>query len=752
MRTVFNLNATWAFSKEVTSLPAQFPAEWEQVNLPHSWNAIDGQDGGNDYFRGTGYYAKNLSKADLPQADRYYLEIRGANSSADVYIGGKHMAHHDGGYSTWRVDITNELSEDNLLVIAVDNSPSDRVYPQMADFTFYGGLYRDVNIVCVNESHFDLDYYGTPGIKVTPVVDGTAANVEVEVFITNPTANQSICYQIQDAEGNTVAIKDSADTKVSFRIENVHKWHGRKDPYLYTAKALLVSGDNVLDSVTTRFGCRSYVIDPENGFILNGEEYPLRGVSRHQDRLGIGNALLPEHHKEDMDLICEVGATTIRLAHYQHDQYFYDLCDERGMVIWAEIPYISSHMPAGRENTISQMKELIIQNYNHPSIVVWGLSNEISINGATPDLIENHHILNNMCHEMDATRPTTMAVVSMCSMDSEYVRIPDTVSYNHYFGWYGGEVEDNGPWLDKFHAMHPDKCLGVSEYGAENILSWHSAEPENHDYTEEYANHYHQEMLKTFAARPYLWATHQWNCFDFAADARNEGGVQGRNNKGLITYDRKTKKDAFYLYKAWWNPEPMVFVSGGRFVNRAPEERNVIVYTNCETVTLVVNGVDVATKKAVDHMITFENVALNDGENTVTAYAGEIKANTIKVCGVAEHDYSYDLPDGNQGVNWFDDPELVAMKKAFKYPKDAFSIKDKMGALMDHPETAKILGGLMQSFMSGNSLMGSMGEISPEMMSFMRNMRLSDALKMAGDAVPMKMKLDLNLALNQIKK
>jgi len=313
-------------------------------------------------------------------------------------------------------------------------------------------------------------------------------------------------------------------------------------------------------------------------------------------------------------------------------------------------------------------------------------------------------------------------------------------------------VEDNGPWFDKFHALNPDIPLGVSEYGAENILSWHSAEPENHDYTEEYANHYHQEMLKTFAKRPFLWSTHQWNCFDFAADARNEGGVQGRNNKGLVTYDRKTKKDAFYLYKAWWNEDPMVFVSGGRFVNRAPGERNVIVYTNCEDITLVVNGVDVETKKAVDHMVTFENVALNDGENTVTAYSGCVKANEVILCGVAEHDFSYDLPDGNQGVNWFDDPELVAMKKAFKYPKDAYSIKDKMGTIMDHPQAGALLAALMQQAMSGNKLMSSMGQMSDEMMKFMRNMRLNDMLKMAGDTVSMKDKLALNQALNAIKK
>ena len=668
MRTVLNFNATWAFSKEATSLPAQFPADWAQVNLPHSWNATDGQDGGNDYYRGTAYYAKTFSKQDLPQADRYYLEIRGANSSADVYLGGKHLAHHDGGYSTWRVDVTNELDQDKLLVIAVDNSPNDRVYPQMADFTFYGGLYRDVNIICVNESHFDLDYYGTPGIKITPVVDGTAADVEVEVFITNPKAGQTVSYQILDVNGNTVAIKESADSKVSFRIENVHKWHGRKDPYLYTAKALLVSGGNVLDSVTARFGCRSFRIDPENGFILNGEEYPLRGVSRHQDRLGIGNALLPEHHSEDMDLICEVGATTIRLAHYQHDQYFYDLCDERGLVIWAEIPYISSHMPTGRENTISQMKELITQNYNHPSIVVWGLSNEISINGATPDLIENHHILNNLCHEMDSTRLTTMAVVSMCSMDDPYVRIPDTVSYNHYFGWYGGDTTMNGPWFDKFHAKYPNQPIGCSEYGCE-ALNWHTSDPKQGDYTEEYQAYYHEELIKQLFTRKYMWATHVWNMFDFGADARAEGGENGQNHKGLVTMDRRYKKDAFYAYKAWLNPDPMVHICGKRYIDRVEEVTKVTVYSNLPSVELFANGVSLGVKEAADHFFYFD--VPNNGETTLVAKAGELTDESF-IRKVDTFNEAYRLVEKGAILNWFD----INVRDGY------FSLNDKMGDIM----------------------------------------------------------------------
>ena len=565
-----------------------------------------------------------------------------------------------------------------------------------------------------------------------------------------------IKVELKDAEGNVVGSGSAAAAEhahVLISVKEPHLWNGLADPYCYQCVASIVKGEEVLDTVTVTYGYRSFHVSPDTGFYLNGKSLPLRGVARHQDRLNKGWAISKEDHAEDVALIKELGANTIRLAHYQHDQYFYDLCDKTGFVLWAEIPFISQFIPTEEayKNTISQMTELIAQNYNHPAICFWGISNEILIGPDREDLRQNLRDLNELAKAMDPSRLTTMAQVSMTPMDSEHNFITDVVSYNHYFGWYGGDVEDNGPWLDKFHAMHPDKCLGVSEYGAENILTWHSAEPENHDYTEEYANYYHQEMLKTFAKRPYLWATHQWNCFDFAADARNEGGVQGRNSKGLITYDRKTKKDAFYLYKAWWNPEPMIWVSGCRFVNRGPGERNVIVYTNCDEVTLVVNGKDVAAKKAEDHMIVFENVIV-DGENVVTAYAGDVKANTVTFQGVADHDYSYDLPDGNQGANWFDDPKLVEMKKAFQYPKDAYSIKDKMGALMENPETAKLLGGLMQGFMGGNAMMASMGEMSEEMMGFMRAMRLSDALKMAGDKVSMEMKLKLNQALNQIKK
>jgi len=668
VRNIVSINNNWYFSKEATAVPETLCTDWEAVNVPHCWNAVDGQDGGNDYWRGTAYYAKSITKAELPAADRYYLEIQGANSSADVYLNGKHLAHHDGGYSTWRVDLTETLEDENLLVIAVDNAANDRVYPQMADFTFYGGLYRNVNIIAVSESHFDLDYYGTPGIKVTPVMEDSDAKTEVEVFLTNAKEGQFIRYTLMNKEGKVLGAKDTADKKIIFRIKNAHLWHGRKDPYLYSVKAELVEGGEVLDTVSTRFGCRSYKIDPENGFILNGEEYPLRGVSRHQDRWGFGNALLREHHEEDIELICEVGATTIRLAHYQHDQYFYDLCDEKGLVIWAEIPYISNHMPTGRENTISQMKELITQNYNHPSIVVWGLSNEISIAGSTPDLLENHNILNDMCHEMDKTRPTTMAVVSMCSMDDPYVRIPDTVSYNHYFGWYGGDTTMNGPWFDEFHKKYPNQPIGCSEYGCE-ALNWHTSDPQQGDYTEEYQAYYHEELIKQLFTRKYMWATHVWNMFDFGADARAEGGENGQNHKGLMTFDRKYKKDAFFAYKAWLSDEPFVHLCGKRYIDRVEDVTKVTVYSNQPTVELFANGESLGVKEAPDHFFYFD--VPNVGETNLVAVAGECRDESV-IRKVDTFNEEYRMKEVGAILNWFD----ITEKEGY------FCLNDKMSDIM----------------------------------------------------------------------
>ena len=746
MRQIVNLNADWLFSKETCDTPTTLPTGWEAVTLPHSWNAKDGQDGGNDYYRGACWYVKAVDKASLPAADRYYLELQGANSSADVYVSGKHLAHHDGGYSTWRVDVTDSLTGSDVLAIKVDNSANDTVYPQMADFTFYGGIYRDVSILCVSESHFDLDYYGGPGLQVTPAIEGKDANVEVIAYVTGMKEGQQLRYTIKAACGCEIQTLTTAETKVNLEIKDVHLWHGRKDPYLYTATVELLDGETVLDNVSTRFGCRTFRIDPDNGFILNGEEYPLRGVSRHQDRWGFGNALLPEHHREDIELICEVGATTIRLAHYQHAQYFYDLCDEKGLVIWAEIPYISKHMPGGRENTISQMKELITQNYNHPSIVVWGLSNEIGIGGSDEDLLENHRILNSMCHEMDKTRLTTIAAVSMCKIDDPYLQIPDVVSYNHYFGWYGGETSMNGPWFDKFHQTHPRIPIGCSEYGCE-ALNWHTSEPVQGDYTEEYQSYYHEELIKQLFTRKYMWATHVWNMFDFGADARSEGGENGQNHKGLVTFDRKYKKDSFYAYKAWLSDDPFVHLCSKRYIDRVEDVTRVTVYSNQPEVELFANGVSLGKKTAEDHFFKFD--VPNVGETKLEAVAGECRDESV-IRKVDTFNEAYRLKEEGAILNWFD----IETREGYLCLNDKMSevLKTFRGKLIFAKVAKKMLGGGKK----GGKVKAAGFEVGPEMMSMMGGFTVLRLFTMMGGMANVKFTkeelLAMNKKLNRIKK
>ena len=440
-------------------------------------------------------------------------------------------------------------------------------------------------------------------------------------------------------------------TDVTLMLEGAHRWDGLKDPYLYTAEAELLSQDgSVLDEVSTCFGVRSFSFDPKKGFFLNGRSYPLHGVSRHQDRKGIGNALTPAMHEEDIKLICEIGANTVRLAHYQHDQHFYDLCDERGLVVWAEIPYISEHLAHGNENTRSQMEELIVQNANHPSIVCWGLSNEITI--STHDkkaMLENHHALNDLCHKLDPSRFTTLACYAMCGPFNRTAFVSDVVSWNLYLGWYVPGLFLNDLWFGFFHLVHPMRTVGMSEYGCEAMPNLHSEHPRRGDHTEEYQCIYHEYMLRFFGRHPYLWATHVWNMFDFAADARNQGGEPGMNHKGLVTFDRATKKDAFYLYKCWWNPEPMVHICSKRFRDRAQDRIRVKVYSNQPEVTLCVNGEAVAAKQA-DRVFTFD-ITLQPGRNAIVAKAGAL-SDTAEFWRVRKENGAYSLKGKGGGGNW----------------------------------------------------------------------------------------------------
>ena len=587
------------------------------VDLPHTWNARDGQDGGNDYWRGTCIYRTHFAAPQFNTAShQVWIQFDGVNASAHVVLNGSPVCNHDGGYSTFRANITELLRDENELTVEVDNSKNDRVYPQKADFTFYGGIYRDVSLMVVSKNHFTLDYFGGPGIRITPTVQGADASVQVTTW---HDGEGEVSIELLDAAGNTVATGKGPD--ITLTIFNAHLWNGVKDPYLYSCKARLVVNGTVEDETTTRFGVRSFKVDPKKGFFLNGKSYPRHGVSRHQDRKGLGNAITREMHDEDMALIKEIGANTIRLAHYQHDQYFYDLCDEVGMVVWAEIPYISEHMPNGRENTISQMKELIIQNYNHPCIVCWGVSNEITISTKDKkDMLDNHRQLNDLCHEMDKTRLTTLACYAMCGPFNRSAHITDMVSWNLYLGWYVPGFILNDLWMGFFHLCFPNRPFGYSEYGAEGMPNLHSTHPHRGDHTEEYQAKYHEYMLRCFKRHPWMWATHVWNMFDFAADARDQGGEPGMNHKGLVTFDRKTKKDSFYLYKAWWSDEAFVHICSKRFVERTGSTATVKVYSNQSTVALYVNGNKVGEQTG-EHVFTFK-VPLN-GELHIQAVAGD---------------------------------------------------------------------------------------------------------------------------------
>mgnify|MGYP002621244862 FL=1 len=609
MRTVTKLMKNWQFTGPDGKTAA--------VELPHTWNNIDGQDGGNDYKRGSCTYQTTFAAPAFDaDSQQVWLQFEGVNASAAVTLNGTEVICHDGGYSTFRADITALLAEQNTLTVVADNSKNDRVYPQKADFTFYGGIYRDVSLLVVSKNHIALDYLGSCGVRITPTVKGSSADIRVQ---TRVEGEGEVEITVTDAAGSTVLTGTGTDTTLT--MQHPRLWDGVRDPYLYNCTVRLVKDGQPVDEVTQRFGVRSFSVDPQKGFFLNGRAYPLHGVSRHQDRKGLGNAITREMHDEDMALIRELGVNTVRLAHYQHDQYFYDLCDKYGMVIWAEIPYISEHLPNGRENTISQMKELIHQNYNHPSIVCWGVSNEITISTKDKaDMLDNHHVLNDLCHKMDPTRLTTLACYAMCGPFNPVAHITDLVSWNLYLGWYVPGLFLNDLWMDFFHLVYPNRPLGFSEYGAEGMPNLHSAHPRRGDHTEEYQAKYHEYMLKCFDRHPWLWATHVWNMFDFAADARDQGGEPGMNHKGLVTFDRKTKKDSFYLYKAWWSEENFVHICSKRFTDRTEKEIEVKVYSNQKTVALYADGKKLAEQTG-EHIFKFR-VPLH-GEMELNAVAGD---------------------------------------------------------------------------------------------------------------------------------
>ena len=725
MREIISLNENWTLS---------FPKgdhATEQVNLPHTWNAVDGNDGNGSYLRTTGVYTRTFTAPKQPrEGGRTYVEVLAAALNSTVKVNGQVATTHEGGFSIFRADITDLCHEgENELTIEVSNEDTPSMYPSSADFTFYGGLYRGVNLISVPDAHFDLDYYGGPGMMVTPVpTEDGGANFTIKSFVTNPADDLTVMYSIEDCFGREVAsaVRGSADTEVTIYVPDAQLW-SMDEPNLYTVIATLQRNNEEVDEIAANVGVRSFKVTPDEGFSINGVPTPLRGVSRHQDRVFEGNALTAEEHYDDAMLIKELGANTIRLAHYQHSQDFYDACDEIGFAVWAEIPFISVFKKGegAHKHVMEEMKELIIQNYNHPSIMFWGISNEILIGGISQELVDTHHDLEKLCKELDPTRLTTIAHVSTTPVNGPMHHITDLESYNHYFGWYGGKMEQNGPWLDQFHTEHPDICIGISEYGCEGIINWHSNTPQCKDYTEEYQALYHEHMAQVFEDRPWVWASHVWNMFDFGCAARNEGGVSGRNNKGLVTMDRKTKKDSYFVYQAYWTQTPMVHIAGRRHAQRTGETTEIKVYSNQDTVVLYVNGKEVGQQTA--HRVFKFNVALNEGFNTIVAVAGDVK-DSITLEKVAEEPGYYTLPEFNErqeGVaNWFKQIGSMDLTAPMEFPEGYYSVKDTMEDLAKNEEALALAAKAVKlatnfDIKPGVGMWDMMKKMTPEAMSNM---------------------------------
>lgn len=618
----------------------------ELVNLPHCYNGDDGQDGGNDYLKTVAIYKKKFRKPELNEDETLFLQFDGVNSIADVFLNGQHIAHHEGGYSRFIVEISEFLQDENELIVNCDNRDNEKVYPSKADFTFYGGIYRNVSFIYANKKHFLFHKDSSPCLKLTPTVEKTTGILKIDL---EANCDEKIVIEIYDKENNLVYTQEGIQ---DIKIDNVHLWNGLKDPYLYkvVAKLICKDCDKVLDEVSSKIGFRTFRVDAKRGFYLNNKAYTLRGVARHQDRPHLGNAISRKDMEEDIALLKEIGANTVRLSHYQHDQYFYDLCDELGLIVWAEIPYISRYLKDGNENAKSQLSELIHQNYNHPSIVCWGISNEITMfrKEFGKACRENHKELNEFVHQEDKTRLTTIACFSVMNIFNRVAHITDLASYNLYWGWYVPFTPVTGWILDAWHLFYPKHPIGLSEYGAEGMPNLHSSKPKRFDNTEEYQAQYHEKMLKCFKKRPYIWATHVWNMFDFGSDGRNQGGEKGINHKGLVTFDRKTKKDAFFIYKAYWSDEPFVHICSKRYINRTDKYVNIKVYSNQDRVSLYHNG-KLVEEKYGDKVFTFK-VKL-EKENDFKAVSNNLE-DSSHITQVEVKDESYILKKGGNNMSW----------------------------------------------------------------------------------------------------
>ena len=612
-----------------------------RVDLPHTWNAQDALSGKIDYKRGIGNYEKNLFIRSEWKGKRLFIRFEGVNNIADVFINRRHIGEHRGGYGAFIFEITGkvEYGKENSILVRVNNGEQLDIMPLVGDFNFYGGIYRDVHLLITDETCISPLDYASPGVRlIQDSVSHRYAKVRAIVDLSNGSSgNQEVELNVRLLDGQRVVKEGTKNVNLSgnevmqqeltFEIDQPHLWNGRQDPFLYQAEVTLFRNGQMVDRVTQPLGLRFYRIDPDKGFFLNGKHLPLQGVCRHQDRSEVGNALRPQHHEEDVALMLEMGVNAVRLAHYPQATYFYDLMDKNGIIVWAEIPFVGPggyndkgfvDLPAFRANGKEQLKELIRQHYNHPSICVWGLFNELTELGDNP--VEYIKELNVLAHQEDPTRPTTSASNQMGDLNF----ITDAIAWNRYDGWYGGTPADLGKWLDRMHKDHPEICIAISEYGAGASI-YHQQDslvktvPTSWWHPENWQTYYHIENWKTISSRPYVWGSFVWNMFDFGAAHRTEGDRPGINDKGLVTFDRKVRKDAFYFYKANWNrEEPMLYLTGKRNTVRTQRLQTITAFTNLSGAELFVNGKSYG--KAIPDsyaILEWKNVELEPGENEI---------------------------------------------------------------------------------------------------------------------------------------
>ena len=637
-RAVIPLNNDWLFrfSHEVHK------GSGHKVVLPHTWNAVDALSGKPDYKRGIGNYSRSLFVPASWQGRRIFIRFEGANTTTDLFLNGKHIGEHRGGYGAFIFELTDKLiyGAKNQLLVRVNNAEQLDVMPLVGDFNFYGGIYRNVALLLTNDVCISPLDYASPGIYLRQTkVDAQQADVKADVMLDNPTdKTQQVEVAVEVFSGGKSISKQQKSIRleaqamvekhtIPFTIRRPHLWNSTQDPFIYKVKVSLWQGKTLLDEVEQPLGLRSYKVDPARGFFLNGRHLQLHGVCRHQDRAVVGNALAPEDIREDVKLMREMGVNAVRLAHYPHSSYTYDQMDRAGIVTWAEIPFVG---PGGyadkgfvdserfRANGKAQLCELIRQHFNHPSICFWGLFNELKYEGDNPsDYIRE---LNTLAHAEDSTRPTTCASNQMGEMNF----ITDVMAWNRYDGWYGSTPSTLATFLDEMHAKYPQLCIALSEYGAGASVrqqqdSLIQPQPNSWWHPENWQTFYHIRNWDIISHRPFLWGSFVWNMFDFGAAHRTEGDRPGINDKGLVTHDRKTKKDAYYFYKANWNPEPMVYIAGKRCTERKKGDIDLWVFSNCKSVTLTINGKPLPALTPNDISLCTFHITLQPGLNRIVA-------------------------------------------------------------------------------------------------------------------------------------